>query len=128
MKSLTLLGFLFLAGGLVAAPSAEEVAQLKRDFPKHIAPGSVEKMHPITRQCFEQFSELASQLHPAQLSKQSLELANAVSRARSTNQGHAKDEKFVLGHAGREAARLNVRWIDQKVLPWAKRVVEVARK
>lgn len=111
-----------------AAPSEAEVAQLKRDFPKHIAPGSVEKMHPVARECWQQFQAQADRLQADLLSKQAVDLAQSISSARSTNQMRSTDAAFALGHAGREAARLNVRWIEQKLLPWAKRVAAAARK
>lgn len=114
--------------GLSAAPSAAEVEQLKKDFPRHLAPGEVEKLHPVAREYWERFHGLAQGLQPDLISKQAVRIAEAVTLARAENQRNAGDPGFALGHAGRAAARANVRWIDQKVLPWAKRVAAAARK
>lgn len=128
MKALAFGFFLIVVSGVLAAPSAGEVEALRKSFPRHMAPGEVQKMHPVARECFGKFRRLADGLEAGELSAQAVELARVLRIERRTQERDAGDVSFALGDAGRAAARANVRWIDQKLAPWAKRVAEVARK
>ena len=125
---------LWLGLGVVAvaadagAAKAARVEQLKKDFPRALAPGAVEKMHPVARECFERFAKLAEELQAAQLSKQSVRLAAAVDRELLAAEVAARNGENPFGAAGRSAARFNARWLREKVSPWVRRVASEARR
>jgi len=122
------LGLVALAGAAVPAGKEARVEQLKKDFPRALAPGAVEKMHPVSRECFEHFAKLAEELQAAQLSKQSVRLAAAVDRELSAADSAARNGENPFGAAGRSAARFNARWLREKVSPWVRRVAAEARR
>ena len=123
------LGVVAAAGaGDAGAAKAARVEQLKKDFPRALAPGAVEKMHPVARECFERFAKLAGELEPAQLSKQSVRLAAAVDRELLAADLAAQNGENAFGAAGRSAARFNARWLREKVAPWVRRVASEARR
>lgn len=122
------LGLLTLAGAAVPAGKEARVEQLKKDFPRALAPGAVEKMHPVARECFERFAKLAEELEAGQLSKQSVRLAAAVDRELLAAEVAARNGENPFGAAGRSAARFNARWLREKVSPWVRRVASEARR
>jgi hypothetical protein len=123
------LGVVAVAGAADAgAAKAARVEQLKKDFPRALAPGAVEKMHPVARECFERFAKLAEELQAAQLSKQSVRLAAAVDRELLAAEVAARNGENPFGAAGRSAARFNARWLREKVSPWVRRVASEARR
>jgi hypothetical protein len=119
-----------VAAALGAAPAGKEarVEQLKKEFPRPIAPGAVEKMHPVARECFERFAKLAEELEAEQLSKQSVRLAAAMDRELLLADIAARNGENPFGSAGRTAARFNSRWLREKVAPWVRRVASEARR
>ena len=122
------LGVVAVVGAADPAGKEARVEQLKKDFPRALAPGAVEKMHPVSRECFERFAKLAEGLEAAQLSKQSVRLAAAVDRELLAADLAAQNGENPFGAAGRSAARFNARWLREKVSPWVRRVASEARR
>jgi hypothetical protein len=113
---------------LPAEAKGVALAKLVAEFPRHMAAGgNLDEMHPVARECFEEFVEDVGQLTVRDLPRQAVRLARSVEIEISLNSRAASANDNPFGSRGRTAAQQNVRWLEQKVKPWLKRLAEVSR-
>jgi hypothetical protein len=113
---------------LPAEAKGVALAKLVAEFPRHMAAGgNLDEMHPVARECFEGFEAKVAELTVEDLAKQTVRLARRLEIETSMNSRGAAAGDNPFGSRGRAAAQQNVRWLEQKVKPWIKRLAEVSR-
>jgi hypothetical protein len=113
---------------LPAEAKGVALAKLVAEFPRHMAAGGkLDEMHPVARECFEGFKAKVAELTVEDLAKQTVRLARRLEIETSMNSREAAAGDNPFGSRGRAAAQQNVRWLEQKVKPWLKRLADVSR-